>query len=262
MLDWNLHYGVSSTPSVDLDQVAATIRDSGAQVVTLQEVSRGWVLGGGVDTGSYLARATGLEMAFVGAADRQFGNAILWNPDAVTATDVARLALPWARGRRTARRSRRRSPRRATDRPGPRVRVTSVHLQHREGNTRPASSSSTRSSRPSRCGRLPAGGRPQRRARVGGGHARRVARAGQRPGPGRRPGDLTSPADAPSYRIDWVFGSGVAFTSFAVLDDVSSDHRPLVTVVRPAAPSDGEGGQSWRWWSMRATSAMEPVSDG
>ena len=46
--------------------------------------------------------------------------------------------------------------------------------------------------------------------------------------------DLTSPADAPRHRIDWMFGAGLGFERFRVLDDVSSDHRPLVTVVRPA----------------------------
>ena len=46
------------------------------------------------------------------------------------------------------------------------------------------------------------------------------------------PDVLTSPADAPAERIDWVFGQHVTFTSADVLTDVTtSDHFPLVVHV-------------------------------
>ncbi len=141
LLDWNLHYGVSADPSVRLDEMAATIAESGADVVTLQEVSRGWVLGGGADMATYLARTTGMRVVFAPAADRQFGNAILWDPLRGDLTDVVRHALPYRAGPQE------RSALSATvDAAGVPVRVTSVHVQHREENTPTASTSSTRSS--------------------------------------------------------------------------------------------------------------------
>ncbi|MBM7498032.1 endonuclease/exonuclease/phosphatase family protein [Oerskovia paurometabola] len=236
VLDWNLHYGVSATPSVELDDVAATIRDSGAQVVTLQEVSRGWVLGGGVDMASYLARATDMEVAFVGAADRQFGNAILWDPAAVTVADVSRLALPFGAGpQHRSAISATVAPRAGTETAwAGGVRVTSVHLQHREQST------------PTRLDQLDAlfAAEPVDGTYLLAGDFNAepdweeitlVESQGLVSGQDTagNPDDLTSPADAPRHRIDWMFGSGMTFERFRVLDDVSSDHRPLVTVVRP-----------------------------
>ncbi|WP_197486977.1 endonuclease/exonuclease/phosphatase family protein, partial [Oerskovia enterophila] len=236
VLDWNLHYGVSATPSVDLDEVVAIVRDSGAQVVTLQEVSRGWVLGGGVDMASYLARETGLEVEFVGAADRQFGNAILWNPDVVAASDVARLALPLGAGPQN------RSTVSATFTPvdgdtswPDGVRVTSVHLQHREANapTRLDQLGTLFAAEPVAGPYLLAG---DLNAEPGWEEIELVESHGLVSGQDDvgDPGDLTSPADAPAYRIDWVFGAGLEFQRVTVLDVAWSDHRPLVAVVRPS----------------------------
>ncbi|MFJ4106144.1 endonuclease/exonuclease/phosphatase family protein [Oerskovia enterophila] len=236
VLDWNLHYGVSATPSVDLDEVVAIVRDSGAQVVTLQEVSRGWVLGGGVDMASYLARETGLEVEFVGAADRQFGNAILWNPDVVTASDVARLALPLGAGPQN------RSTVSATFTPvdgdtswPDGVRVTSVHLQHREASTptRLDQLDALFAAEPVAGPYLLAG---DLNAEPGWEEIDLVESHGLVSGQDDvgNPGDLTSPADAPAYRIDWVFGAGLEFQRVTVLDVAWSDHRPLVAVVRPS----------------------------
>lgn len=237
VLDWNLHYGVSATPSVDLDEVVAIVRDSGAQVVTLQEVSRGWVLGGGVDMASYLARETGLEVEFVGAADRQFGNAILWNSDVVAASDVARLALPLGAGPQN------RSTISATFTPvdgdtawPDGVRVSSVHLQHREANTptRLDQLDALFAAEPVTGPYLLAG---DLNAEPGWDEIELVESHGLVSGQDDvgNPGDLTSPADAPAYRIDWVFGSGLEFQRVTVLDVAWSDHRPLVAVVRPGS---------------------------
>ena len=237
VLDWNLHYGVSATPSVELDDVAATIRDSGAQVVTLQEVSRGWVLGGGVDMAGYLARATGMEVAFVGAADRQFGNAVLWDPDALDVSDVSRTPLPYGAG------PQHRSAISATLTPRGEdgaawdggLRVTSVHLQHRRESTptRVDQLDALFAAEPVEGAYLLAG---DLNAEPGWEEVELVGSQGLVSGQDEA-GDadaLTSPADAPRHRIDWVFGAGLTFERFRVLDDVASDHRPLVTVVRPA----------------------------
>jgi len=229
VLDWNLHYGVSADPSVRLDEMVATIDESGADVVTLQEVSRGWVLGGGADMATYLARATGMRVVFVPAADRQFGNAILWDPLRGDLADVARHALPYGAGPQE------RSAVSATvDAAGVPVRVTSVHLQHREEST------------PTRLDQLAAlfAEEPVEGATVLAGDLNAepgwdeialVEEHGLESGQdvAGDPDALTSPAVAPAHRIDWMFGSDtVTFRSFAVLDVTASDHRPLLAEIR------------------------------
>jgi len=229
VLDWNLHYGVSADPSVRLDEMVTTIEESGADVVTLQEVSRGWVLGGGADMATYLARATGMRVVFVPAADRQFGNAILWDPLRGDLADVARHALPYGAGPQE------RSAVSATvDAAGVPVRVTSVHLQHREEST------------PTRLDQLAAlfAEEPVEGATVLAGDLNAepgwdeialVEEHGLESGQdvAGDPDALTSPAVAPAHRIDWVFGSDtVTFRSFAVLDVTASDHRPLLAEIR------------------------------
>ncbi|MBN0040293.1 endonuclease/exonuclease/phosphatase family protein [Cellulosimicrobium cellulans] len=230
LLDWNLHYGVSADPSVRLDEMAATIEDSGADVVTLQEVSRGWVLGGGADMATYLARETGMRVVFVPAADRQFGNALLWDPLRGDLADVVRHALPYGAGPQE------RSAISATlDAAGVPVRVTSVHLQHREENT------------PTRLDQLDTllADEPVEGAYVLAGdlnaepgwdeivllEEEHGLESGQ--DVAGDPDALTSPSVAPAHRIDWVFGSeDVTFRSFEVLDVTTSDHRPLLVELR------------------------------
>ena len=229
VLDWNLHYGVSADPSVRLDEVVATIERSGADVVTLQEVSRGWVLGGGADMASYLARGTGMRFVAAPAADRQFVNVLLWDPALGDLTDVERHALPYGAG------PQQRSAVSATvDADGVPVRVTSVHLQHREENT------------PTRLDQLDAllAAEPVEGAYVLAGDLNAepgwdeiVLLEGQGLESGQDvagdPAALTSPAVAPAHRIDWVLASApVTFRSFEVLDDTASDHRPLLTELR------------------------------
>ncbi len=229
VLDWNLHYGVSADPSVRLDEMVTTIEESGADVVTLQEVSRGWVLGGGSDMATYLARETGMRVAFVPAADRQFGNAILWDPLRGDLTDVVRHGLPYGAGPQE------RSAISATvDAGGVPVRVTSVHLQHREENT------------PTRLDQLaalvedePVDGAfvlaGDLNAEPGWDEITFLEDQGLESGQdvAGDPDALTSPAVAPAHRIDWIFGSdAVTFRSFAVLDVTASDHRPLLAELR------------------------------
>lgn len=229
LLDWNLHYGVSADPSVRLDEMVATIEDSGADVVTLQEVSRGWVLGGGADMATFLARETGMRVVFVPAADRQFGNAILWDPLRGDLADVARHALPYGAGPQE------RSAVSATlDAAGVPVRVTSVHLQHREENTptRLDQLGTLLADEPVEGAYVLAG---DLNAEPGWDEITLVEEHGLESGQDAAgdPDALTSPAVAPAHRIDWVFGSDpVTFRSFEVLDVTASDHRPLLTELR------------------------------
>lgn len=231
LLSWNLHYGVTQEPGLDLGRMADVINGSGAQVVALQEVSRGWIMGGGADMATYLARATGMRVVAAPAADRQFVNVLLVSPSVGEPQDVVRTRLPYGDG------PQQRSAITATVRnaAGTPFVVTSAHLQHREENT------------PTRLQQLgvlmsadiassPAAviagdfnsepGWPEIAAVEGAGYVSAQDTAGD-------PSQLTFPAQAPEVRIDWVFGTGVTFEDVRVLPDGGSDHRPILATVRP-----------------------------
>ncbi|RMI02054.1 endonuclease/exonuclease/phosphatase family protein [Cellulomonas triticagri] len=226
VLDWNLHYGVAGHTAVDLEQMARTIEAEAPDVVALQEVARGWVLGGGTDMATWLAHRLGMHVAFAPAADQQFGNALLSREPL---SDVQVIALPYGAG------PQQRSALTATV-PGPDgtpVRVTSVHLQHRESNTptRLDQLAALDAALPSDGPSVLAGdlnaepGSPEVDALDAAGWTSALDTSGDADA-------LTHPAVDPEVRIDWVLGRGVTFTDARVLDDVSSDHRALTVIVR------------------------------
>jgi endonuclease/exonuclease/phosphatase family metal-dependent hydrolase len=226
VLDWNLHYGVAADTAVDLEQIARTIEAEGPDVVALQEVARGWVLGGGVDMATWLGERLGMHVAFAPAADRQFGNALLSRTEL---TDVEVVELPYGAGPQA-----RSALTALVDGPGGTpVRVTSVHLQHRDANTptRLDQLASLEDALPADgpsvlAGDLNAGpGSPELDALTGAGWTSAVDTAGD-------PDALTHPSDDPDVRIDWLLGRGVTFDDARVLTDDSSDHLPVVTTVR------------------------------
>ena len=226
MLDWNLHYGVSAEPTVDLAQMAAVIQDSGAEVVTVQEVSRGWILGGGADMATYLAQNLDMEVVFVPAADRQFGNAIFWKASLGDLVDVERTALPFGEG------PQRRSAISGTLTEAVPVRITSVHLQHRAENTptRIEQLAVLLRAQPVSGAYLLAGdlnaepGWPEPHMLAAAGLVSAQDAAGD-------PSQPTFPSLLPYQRIDWIFGSEVTFSDVVVLDTHESDHLPLAATV-------------------------------
>jgi endonuclease/exonuclease/phosphatase family metal-dependent hydrolase len=232
VLDWNLHFGVEPSTTVDLEQIARTIETQEPDVVTLQEVSRGWVMGGGVDMATWLSHRLGMQMVFAPAADRQFGNVILSRS---TLTDVEVVPLPYGQG------PQHRSAIMATvaTADGTPVRISSVHLQHRAKGTatRLAELATLLAEQPAAGPRIVAGdlnavpGGPEIAAMTNTGWVSALDEAGGTAGAA----SLTSPSDAPTSRIDWVFGQGVTFADAAVLTDPrSSDHLPVVTTVSVA----------------------------
>ncbi len=128
LVDWNLHYGVSPLTAVDLEGIAATIEAQDADVVTLQEVERGWIFGGGADMATWLSRRLDMTIEFAPAADRQFGNAVL-SRSALTDAEIHHLPYGDGPQNRSALATT------LTTASGADVRVTSVHLQHRASNT-------------------------------------------------------------------------------------------------------------------------------
>lgn len=231
LLDWNLHYGVSAAPGVDLDDVVDVVARSGAQVVTLQEVSRGWVMGGGSDMATYLEQHLGMHSVFVPAADHQFGNMVLWDEALGDGSDVTRTALPYGTG------PQRRSAVSVTlDLDGSPLRVTSLHLQHRAGNidTRLDQIAALLDAEPTTGSRVVAGdlnaepGWPEIALLESSGLVSAVDVAGD-------PEVATYPSDTPTERVDWVFGTGVTFSDVQVPDVRQSDHRPVVTTLTVTA---------------------------
>lgn len=232
LVSWNLHYGVDPAGAVDLEQVARTIEAQHPSVVTLQEVSRGWVMGGGADMATWLADRLGMRMSFAPAADRQFGNVILTTrpQDAVTVLELPYGAGPQRRSALSA----------DVQVAGGPIRITSVHLQHREENT---------PTRLDQIATLLAAEGDAPLAVIGGdlnaepgwpeievltqdnGWVSAQDVAGD-------PAALTSPSVDPQERIDWVLGRGVAFLGAEVRSDAfSSDHLPLVVILRPDSAS-------------------------
>jgi endonuclease/exonuclease/phosphatase family metal-dependent hydrolase len=231
VLTWNLHYGVSPPGSVDLEATARTIEQHNPDAVLLQEVSRGWVLGGGVDMATWLSNRLDRQFVFAPAADHRFGNVIMARAEPM---NVHVQSLPYGDGPQN------RSAVSAQVRLGQRlVRVESVHLQNRQANaaTRLLEVSSlladlTGVGEPGTA-TIVAGdfnappGSHEIALMTGAGFVSAIDTAGDAKA-------VTSPNPDPTRRIDWVFGRGLTFTDARVLTDAgTSDHLPVdVTATR------------------------------
>ncbi len=77
IMTYNLHLGIDPRGHLGLERIAATIEAERPDVVALQEVSRGWVLGGSADTLTWLSRRLGMPYVFAPTADPLWGNAVL-----------------------------------------------------------------------------------------------------------------------------------------------------------------------------------------
>ena len=77
VMDYNIHQGFNIKGYLDLESIARVIERSGADVVSLEEVSRGWVINGSADTLAWLSDRLGMDCVFTAASDAVWGNAIL-----------------------------------------------------------------------------------------------------------------------------------------------------------------------------------------
>lgn len=77
VMTYNLHNGFNTDGKLDMETLALVIEESGADVVALQEVSRGWLISGRLDMLSWLSER--LDMPYVSGptADPFWGNAII-----------------------------------------------------------------------------------------------------------------------------------------------------------------------------------------
>jgi endonuclease/exonuclease/phosphatase family metal-dependent hydrolase len=126
VMSYNLHFGYDVEGWSDLEATARAIEAGGADVVGLQEVSRGWYLNGSTDMLAWLQRRLRMPYArFAGAADPIWGNAILSRyPIAGSGTvRLPREDVPLARNYLWA----------DLDLGGGRLRLVVTHLHHVEG---------------------------------------------------------------------------------------------------------------------------------
>ncbi len=226
LVSWNLHYGVNPDGGLDLEQIARSIEEQNASIVTLQEVSRGWVLGAGTDMATWLGQRLDMRVAYAPAADRQFGNVVLTN---LATTNITTIALPYGAGPQE-----RSAISIDIALPGGPLRVTSVHLQSKDRiPTRLDQIETLLTAQTNAAVLIIAGdfnaqpGSPEINEMTSADLISAQDESGD-------PSGLTDPSINPVKRIDWVFGRGVTFTNTEVLSDaLSSDHLPLVVIFSP-----------------------------
>ncbi len=80
VLTYNIHHGAGMDGRIDLERIAGIIRESGADIVALQEVDNGVRRSGKVDQPQKLGELAGMQAVFGGNFDLQggsYGNAVL-----------------------------------------------------------------------------------------------------------------------------------------------------------------------------------------
>jgi endonuclease/exonuclease/phosphatase family metal-dependent hydrolase len=234
VLSWNLHFGFDVRGWSDLEATTRAIEASGAEVVGLQEVSRGWYVNGSTDMLAWLQRRLRMPYArFAGASDAIWGNAVL-SRHPIVADQVVRLPREGVPLRRNALLVE------VDLGAGRRLRVAVTHLHHVEGPDGARV----------RLAQLPpllnaVAGRPATvlmgdlNARPGSAEIALVERAGLTDafaaGGGRPADELTWPSDRPNRRIDYIWLSGdLAAAGFVATASTASDHRGVAVTVRPA----------------------------
>jgi endonuclease/exonuclease/phosphatase family metal-dependent hydrolase len=77
IVNYNIQHGFGPSGQLDIEAVAQTIETQQPDVVTLQEVGRGWVTNGSLDVYSWLSQRLGMPYThFHPASDAQWGQAV------------------------------------------------------------------------------------------------------------------------------------------------------------------------------------------
>ncbi len=92
VMTYNIHSSYDAAGRQDPEAIARAIEASGADIVTLNEVSRGWLIDGSTDLVFWLSRRLDMPILFKGTADPVWGNAILTR-DPVLQTGSGSLPL-------------------------------------------------------------------------------------------------------------------------------------------------------------------------
>jgi endonuclease/exonuclease/phosphatase family metal-dependent hydrolase len=76
-MTYDLHSGFNTKGKLNIEEIARVIENNRPDIVALQEVSRGWVVNGGVDMLEWLSKRLNMPYVFEPTADPFWGNAIL-----------------------------------------------------------------------------------------------------------------------------------------------------------------------------------------
>ncbi len=77
VMTYNIHSGYNVDGGQDFEAIARVIEDSGADIIGLQEVSRGRLMDGAVDMTTWLSRRLEMQVLFMGTGEPTWGNALL-----------------------------------------------------------------------------------------------------------------------------------------------------------------------------------------
>lgn len=77
VMTYNIHSAFDRRGRLDPEAIAAVIEDSGADIVVLEEVSRGWLIDASTDLVTWLSLRLGMPARFQGTADPIWGNMLL-----------------------------------------------------------------------------------------------------------------------------------------------------------------------------------------
>jgi endonuclease/exonuclease/phosphatase family metal-dependent hydrolase len=77
VMNYNLHNGFNTDGRLNMESLAQVIEESGADIITLQEVARGWVIYGSVDMMQWLSQRLNMPYAYAPTEGQQWGLAIL-----------------------------------------------------------------------------------------------------------------------------------------------------------------------------------------
>jgi endonuclease/exonuclease/phosphatase family metal-dependent hydrolase len=77
VMTYNVHSAFDVDGLQDPEAIARVIEESGAKIIALQEVSRGWFIDGSTDLATWLSRRLGMRVLFQGTTGPMWGNALL-----------------------------------------------------------------------------------------------------------------------------------------------------------------------------------------
>ena len=77
VMTYNIHQGFDAYGRHGLEAIAGVIEAENPDVVALQEITRGWLINGSVDTLVWLSQRLGMDYVFGPAGDAVWGNAVL-----------------------------------------------------------------------------------------------------------------------------------------------------------------------------------------
>ncbi|MGA9531624.1 MAG: endonuclease/exonuclease/phosphatase family protein [Anaerolineales bacterium] len=222
-LTYNIHSAYDMSGRQDPEAIARVIESSQADIVAVQEISRGWLINGSTDLVFWLSRRLGMTVIFQGTSDPVWGNAVFsrlpiqeWGQGTLPRDSslIARGYL-WARVG-------------GTDSDPLLILATHLHQVDGEDALRERQARQLLGFWGNRSRTLLLG---DLNARPSSPAIRLIERTGfvdSWAEAGRGPAE-TFPADEPDRKIDWIFHtSDLSATSAEVIPTEASDHRPLL----------------------------------